>query len=131
MPRVVHFELPAEDPARAARFYADVFGWQIHKWDGPADYWLVRTGEDSPGINGALMKPACEQGFAPKTPVNTIDVPDVDAAVAKIEAAGGKIVMPRTPIPGVGYVAYFTDTEGVTGGIIQYDKSAGASAAEA
>ena len=57
MPRVVHFELNADDPERASRFYQQVFGWQIRKWDGPVDYWLIMTGpDDEPGINGALMK---------------------------------------------------------------------------
>ncbi|MGI5916342.1 MAG: VOC family protein [Anaerolineae bacterium] len=38
MGRVIHFELNADDPERAARFYQDVFGWTIEKWDGPLDY---------------------------------------------------------------------------------------------
>jgi catechol 2,3-dioxygenase-like lactoylglutathione lyase family enzyme len=45
MARVVHFELAADDPERAVKFYQQVFGWQIHKWDGPQDYWLATTGE--------------------------------------------------------------------------------------
>lgn len=50
------FEIPADDPGRAAKFYDDVFGWKVKKWDGPADYWLVTTGEDEePGINGAII----------------------------------------------------------------------------
>ena len=46
MSRVVHFEIPADDPVRAAKFYEDVFGWKIEKWEGPFDYWLVTTGEE-------------------------------------------------------------------------------------
>ena len=46
MPRVVHFEVSADDPERAASFYRDVFGWNFHKWDGPEPYWLVTTGPD-------------------------------------------------------------------------------------
>ncbi len=50
------FEIPADDPGRAAKFYDDVFGWKVKKWDGPVDYWLVTTGEDEePGINGAII----------------------------------------------------------------------------
>ena len=57
MPRVVHFEIHADDPERAVNFYQDVFGWQIVKWEGPQDYWLITTGpDDEPGINGGLMK---------------------------------------------------------------------------
>ena len=55
MPRVVHFELPADDPQRAVGFYEKVFGWTITKWEGPFDYWLVTTGSDDElGINGAI-----------------------------------------------------------------------------
>ena len=55
MPRVIHFELPADEPERAARFYESVFGWEITKWQGPMDYWLVTTGEEgTPGIDGAI-----------------------------------------------------------------------------
>ena len=53
MPRVSHFEIHATDPDRAIRFYSTVFSWQFNKWDGPVEYWLVRTGpDDEPGIDG-------------------------------------------------------------------------------
>jgi hypothetical protein len=59
MPRVVHFELTADDPVRASEFYTNVFGWQIQKWDGPEDYWLVTTGgRETPGIDGGIMRRA-------------------------------------------------------------------------
>lgn len=123
MPRVIHFETPAEDPARAARFYADVFGWQTHKWDGPEDYWLLMTGEkDQPGIDGGLMK-ACDDSPT-RAVINTIDVPSVDDYVEKITKAGGSVVMPKTTVPGIGFLAYCKDTEGVTFGIMQMEKVA-------
>jgi len=57
MPRVIHFEIPADDPARAVKFYADVFGWQSQKWDGPMEYWLVATGKaPAPGIDGGILR---------------------------------------------------------------------------
>ena len=55
MKRVVHFEISADDPERAADFYRNVFGWEIAKWEGPIDYWLITTGDEKyPGIDGAL-----------------------------------------------------------------------------
>lgn len=55
MSRVVHFEIPADDPERSIKFYETVFGWTIEKWDGPIEYWLIITGdEDKPGIDGGL-----------------------------------------------------------------------------
>jgi len=122
MPRVVHFEFPADDPQRATRFYATVFGWKIEKWAGPQDYWLISTGPDNqPGINGAVMR---RQPPLATTVVNTMDVPSVDDFTKKIAASGGKVLTPKMAIPGVGYMAYCQDTEGNTFGIMQADKSA-------
>ncbi len=121
MPRVIHFELPVDDPARAANFYRNVFGWQINKWDGPEDYWLVTTGEGSePGIDGALTHRS--EGFM--STVNTVGVDSVDEFAAKIQANGGKILMPKAAIPGMGWLAYGQDTEGNKFGMMQMDPSA-------
>ncbi len=121
MLRVIHFEMQADQPERAASFFKNVFGWKIEKWGGNEDYWLVQTGEDKePGINGAIMRRTPMIG--PTT--NTISVPSVDEFAAKILANGGKIVAPKMPIPGVGYFAYCQDTEGNIFGIMQADPAA-------
>lgn len=120
MPRVIHFEINADDTERARRFYADVFGWKIEKWAGTKDYWVVQTGEDAqPGINGGLVKREAPIGH-----VNTIDVPSVDDFAAKINEHGGRVVMPKMAIPGVGYLAYCQDTENNVFGIMQEDAAA-------
>jgi uncharacterized protein len=121
MPRVVHFEINADQPERAVGFYSQVFGWNAHKWEGPQEYWLVTTGENSqPGINGGLLR----RRDPSATTVNTIDVPSVDDYLAKITQAGGRVALPKMAIPGVGYLAYCIDTEGNTFGIMQADTSA-------
>jgi predicted enzyme related to lactoylglutathione lyase len=85
------------------------------------DYWLVNTGaEGAPGINGGLMK---KEGPMQGT-TNTVDVESVESAVAAVAKTGGKLVMPKTPIPGVGYFAYCEDTEGNLFGVMQADKNA-------
>jgi len=118
--RVIHFEIPADDPERATKFYTKVFGWKINKWGGGMDYWLVNTGDSSaPGIDGAIMR---RSGMA-STVVNSIDVPSVDDFIKKVTKNGGKVITPKTPIPGVGYFAYCKDTEGNMFGIMQPDKS--------
>jgi predicted enzyme related to lactoylglutathione lyase len=120
MPRVVHFEISADDPQRAADFYARVFGWKVHKWDGPQDYWLVQTGEASePGINGGLFKRKGPVGW-----VNTIQVGSVDEFAAKVEASGGKVVVPKMAIPGIGWLVYCHDTEGSVFGMMHPDPTA-------
>jgi predicted enzyme related to lactoylglutathione lyase len=120
----VHFELPAEDPERAARFYESVLGWKFEKWDGPTEYWLITTGDPAtPGIDGGLMRAAAE--FPARTPVNTVRVTSLDPTLESVVAAGGTIALPKHAIPGMGWLAYVTDMEGVLFGLMQPDPSAG------
>jgi predicted enzyme related to lactoylglutathione lyase len=116
MGRVVHFELNAENPERAANFYAKVFDWKVEKWSGPEEYWLLNTGVGKdPGINGAIMR---RPNFGTVT-VNTIGVESIDQTLENIQKRGGQLLSPKTNIPGVGWFAYCQDTEGVTFGVIQ------------
>lgn len=119
MPRVVHFDLSADDPERAARFYREVFDWRIEKWPGPFDYWLIQTGRaDEPGIDGGLAKR--EQ---PTDSVTTIiDVPSVDEYASRVLAGGGRIVRPKQTIPGVGQLVTACDTEGNVFGMMQAER---------
>lgn len=122
MNRVVHFEIAADDPERVTKFYKKVFGWEIEKWQGPFDYWLITTGNDKePGINGGLNK---RTGISPACTVNTIAVQSVDAILKKIVKNGGKVIREKTAIPGVGYLAYCEDTAGILFGIMESDISA-------
>lgn len=122
MNRFTHFELATSDLEKTAAFYRAVFGWQIQKWDGPVDYWLVTTGDAStPGINGGLMQAG--GGFSGT--INTIEVDDIDAAIAKVLAHGGEMALEKDAIPGVGYQAYFKDNSGIIVGLHQADPNAG------
>jgi predicted enzyme related to lactoylglutathione lyase len=119
MPRVIHFEIPADDTGRAVRFYQKVFGWKIEKW-GSMDYWLATTGPDGErGINGAIMTKEIQ-----KTTVNTVNVSSVDEYAKKIVDAGGRTLTPKTSILGVGYFSYCADTEGNVFGIMENDPKA-------
>ena len=119
MGKVVHFEIPADDLDRARSFYGKVFGWRIDTMPMPGggEYTgLTTTAVDEktmtptePGaINGGMM----QRDAATPAPVITIDVEDIDAALAEIEGAGGSTVTPRTAIPGMGAFGYFKDSEG-------------------
>ena len=122
MPRVVYFEFTAEDPERAANFYKNVFGWESTKWDGPADYWMVKTGEDTEqGINGGMIRR--KEGSPNAT--TSIEVESLDEYTQKVLDQGGIQVVPRTDVPGVGSYAYFKDTEGNIFSIIEPDHSEG------
>jgi predicted enzyme related to lactoylglutathione lyase len=120
MPRIVHFEIPADEPERAVEFYRKAFGWEIKKWEGPMEYWLVMTGDPStPGIDGGIMK----RGDV-KTVTNTIDVPALDEFISKVEEAGGAVLAPKMAVPGVGWFAYCADTEGNLFGLMESDTEA-------
>ena len=121
MSRVVHFEVPADDPERAIKFYESVFGWRIEKWDGPIEYWLIMTGpEDQPGIDGGLA-PREDSAIGIE---NFIDVKDLDASLKAVTDQGGEITRPRMTVPGVGWVAYIKDTEGNIFALMQRDSDA-------
>ena len=120
MSRIIHFEFAADNPERATKFYRDVFGWESTHWGGPADYWLVKTGAEGPGIDGGILQ---YQDKMPRT-INTIGVNSVDEYLKKVTANGGTITKPKMAIPGVGYQAYCIDTEGNVFGIHETDPSA-------
>ena len=127
MPRVMHFEIHAGDCERAVKFYKTVFGWDFQKWEGPMEYWMVITGPDNqPGINGGLMPRRGEiDGQAVIAYVCTIDVAAVDDSTKTVESNGGQVVVPKMPIPGVGWLVYCKDTEGNIFGMMQSDANAG------
>jgi predicted enzyme related to lactoylglutathione lyase len=123
MDKVVHFEIPADDMARAKKFYSGVFGWKTEDVPG-MEYSMVHTvavdektrmPKQAGAINGGMMK----RGAGFKTPVLTIDVADIDKALQKVEKAGGKVVKAKEKVMDMGWVAYFTDSEGNVTGVWQ------------
>lgn len=115
--RARHFSINADDLHRAKAFYQAVFGWEFQPW-GPPDFYLIPNA----GIGGALqgrreIKPGARMlGFEV-----TMAVDDIDATVAAVEAAGGKIVMQPYHIETVGTLIWFEDTEGNLVGAMKYD----------
>lgn len=126
MGRVVHFEIHADNPERAASFYRSVFDWEIQKWDGPADYWLIETGSpETIGINGAIMQRMGPiNGDSVIAYVCTIDVTSLDDSMKKAMEAGATIALDKMPVPGIGFLAYLKDTEGNIFGMMQTDATA-------
>jgi hypothetical protein len=111
LPRVVHFDIKADEPESLKTFYEEVFQWRFDKWDDPSgqiEYYLVKTGEDEPGIDGGLAK---RMGPDDQMDV-TIGVINIDQYIKKIEDNGGKITSPKMAIPGVGWILNFTDPQG-------------------
>src|SRR5688572_19358355 len=118
MGKVVHFEIPADDIARAKQFYGSIFGWQLQDMGEEMNGYIIAMttpvdqqtqAPTEPGaINGGLMK---RSGDTP-SPVITIEVDGIDDALQQVEAEGGTTVQKRTEIPGMGAFAYFKDPEG-------------------
>lgn len=116
MDKVVHFEIPTDDLARAKEFYGSTFGWQLQTMDDMEYTIAMTTSVDEktqmptePGaINGGMMKRSADT----PSPVLTIGVDSIDDSMKKIESAGGSIVQPRTEIPDMGAFGYFKDPEG-------------------
>ena len=122
MAKVVHFEIPFDNKERAMRFYTESFGWRLT--DMPQMNYVIAQSVDvdetqmpkEPGaINGGLFQRPKE---AP-SPTIYVDVKSVDEAIKKVQAAGGKVVTPNTPIPGMGAYARVSDTEGNVIGLFQ------------
>lgn len=126
MPRVNHFEIHAEKPERAIKFYQDVLGWEFTKWAGPMPYWLIKTGpENQPGINGGLIqRRGAIDGEAVLAYVCTVDTSSVDESLDKALKHGGSLALAKMPIPGVGWLVYCKDTEGNIFGLMQADPKA-------
>jgi len=116
MGRVVHFEIPADDPDRAVGFYRELFGWKIEDANVGMPYWLVTTGEDAqPGVDGAIMA----RGGTANTVTNTVAVDSVDETLARVRDLGGEVVTDVMPIPGVGRFAYCKDLDDNLFGILE------------
>jgi predicted enzyme related to lactoylglutathione lyase len=136
MPTIVHFEIPADDVERAKKFYSNLFGWKMEKWPGTdnkdnssssssnMEYWMIST-TDSKGnkasIGGGMMK---RQDNHHQQITNFIDVNSVDEYLSKIEKLGGKVVVSKMAVPGMGYFAVCHDTENNSFGIWESDESA-------
>ena len=126
---VGHFEIPADNPARAKKFYSTTFGWKLNEIPG-MDYTMVSTGKagedgmpSEPGyIGGGIGK----RGGNLEHPVVTIVVDDINAAEKLIAKNGGKVTQKRQPIGdgSMGYTAYFKDSEGNTVGLYEWSKQA-------
>jgi hypothetical protein len=122
---VAHFAINADDLERARRFYQRVFGWTFRPW-GPPDFFQISTGKEKEGaIPGALQR---RRELAPGLRMTgfecTISVPDVDRVAAEVRANGGRVLMEKTTIAGVGELIFFADPEGNVAGAMRYDAAA-------
>jgi uncharacterized protein len=129
MPTLVHFEIPSDDLERSKKFYSELFGWNFEKWSSPEslpegmEYLIITTTDDkgNKSIGGGMMK---RQNSQQQGMTNYIDVKSVDEHSDRVIQLGGKIVIPKKPIAGMGYFAVCLDTENNTFGIWETDPNA-------
>jgi len=121
MPTITHFDIPADDIKRAKKFYTDLFGWKIERMPGPMEYYGISTTNEKGeiGVGGGMAK----RNSPADRITNYIDVPSVDEYLSKVETLGGKVVLPKTPIPGFGYLAVCLDTENNPIGLWETDEN--------
>ncbi len=119
---IVHFEIPADDVEKLRKFYAQIFGWKIEKMPGPMDYWNIETVPVDergmlvrPGVNGGLMK----RETPDQKLLMYIGVESVDEYSKRIQTQGGKIVISKLEIPGIGWWALALDPEGNAFGLFE------------
>lgn len=120
--KVVHFEIPVDDVKRAKAFYNKAFGWQMAPVP-EMEYTMVGTTPSDkngrpkePGaINGGMM---VRQGPV-KSPVVTIQVDEIEAALKNVVKLGGSVLVGKMPVGNMGFSAYIKDTEGNTIGLWQ------------
>ena len=126
MDKVQHFEIPADDVARARKFYEGVFGWKTMEFPMPGMLYVgLHTGpvdeknmwKEAGFINGGMFQRSPQ--FPVQGPVVAIPVENIDASLAQVKAAGGTVVMEKMKIADMGLYAYIKDSEGNIIGVWQ------------
>ncbi len=119
--RVVHFEIEAQDLERAKKFYTDAFGWEMDQMGADmGNYVVVKTGDpkEPGGINGGIFG-AQAGGQKLNAYSCVVAVENIDEAIEKVRAAGGKIIGGKMDIPTVGTYVKCQDTEGNNFSLLQ------------
>jgi predicted enzyme related to lactoylglutathione lyase len=116
---IVHFEVPADDVMRAKTFYAELFDWQFSSAPGLEDYWFIQAGDEDDLGGGLMKREAPGQGI-----VHYVYVESVADYADKAQELGGQVIVPKAPVPGMGWFALLLDPEGNTIGLWERDESA-------
>ena len=126
MPTIVYFQIPADDIERSKKFYNQLFSWKIDKSpeantpEGMENWSITTTDHNGKeALGGGMSKRQMPQ----QQITNFIDVKSVDEYSSKAERLGGKVVVPKTSVPGMGYYAVCLDTENNSFGIFESSES--------
>jgi predicted enzyme related to lactoylglutathione lyase len=105
---IIWFEIPAENPERARKFYGGLFGWKIEQFPAMPDYWHINTGGADASPDGGMMT----RKYRRQPIINYINVESVNKSAAKVVTLGGKICKGKTAVPHMGYFIVCEDSEG-------------------
>lgn len=120
MPTIVHFDIAVDNPERAKKFYEQLFDWKIELLPGPGNYYLIETTtpDGRKSIGGGMTK----REHPGQSITNFIGVESINDYLKKVEKSGGRIITPKTPVPGWGFLAICADTENNTFGLWEEDE---------
>ena len=113
--QITHIEFPADDPARASRFYSELFGWELSEMPGFENYFLFSFGAIE-RAGGAIGKRNESTGDKLRV---YVEVDSIDPVLARVPGLGGKVTTARTEIPGQGWYAVVEDSEGTEIGLYE------------
>lgn len=123
MNKVQHFQIPVDDMERAKKFYQEIFGWEINAVPVMEGNYHIATTvpvdeKGHPNVPGGINGGLFSRGTHGQEVISiVINVPSIDEYIKKIETAGGKVVMPKSPVGDFGLFAQVIDTEGNVLGI--------------
>lgn len=106
---LTHFEIPVNDIDKAKEFYSKLFDWKFNYIEEMKYLMFTTESEDGKSkVGGGIFKKQNES----HTITNYITVKSLDESAKKVEELGGKIVMPKSAVPGMGWFVHFTDMDG-------------------
>lgn len=117
MATLAHFEIHADDLERAKKFYTNVFCINADKWGGVGDYWLLKG--EALNVKATILKRQSKKDGI----YNTFMVDNLDETLQKVKKFGGSVLLKKTEIESLGFIAYVKDTEGNTFGLVEQNKS--------
>ena len=118
MKYICHFEIPSDNIERSKEFYGKLFDWKFGDMPGEEPYSIIESSRD--GINGGLMR----RQFPEHRWTNYVIVRSIDESIEKARSLGVKVVLDKTAVGGMGYMAWITDTENNIVGLWETDESA-------
>ncbi len=105
---IVHLEIPAQDPKTVSTFYASLFGWQVQ----PVPSMSYVRFQSADGTTGGFVPVGGPEGHRVGEVRVYFGSQDVEADLRRVEALGGKVIIPKTEIPNTGWFGIFEDPAG-------------------